>query len=186
MVRKAPGPFLSKSNDLVLVSMFMILTLLFIAAAEDPRADPPDWYEISYYMPQFEGDDNDTTPKVRTEIEIESTSGQTAEGSTTAVDIEVDHEGIIGLIVQLEWTDDIGDNDELGLSMSNGTDELDSSQGTSGQLRLELSSDVEGELMGEYTITVSALDCPGMVGPIPVDRDNGNSWSLTVTMVVME
>ena len=186
MAREAPAPFLSKGNDLVLVSMFMILTLLFIAAAEDPRADPPDWYEISYYMPQLQEDDNGTTPKVRTEIELESTNGQTQEGGTTNVDIEVDHEGAIGLIVELVWTDDVGDNDELGISISNGTEELDSSQGTSGQLRLELSSDVEGGLMGDYAITISAIDCPGMVGPIPVDRDDGNSWSLTVTMVVME
>jgi len=168
MAREAPGTFLSKGNDLVLVSMFMILTLLFIAAAEDPKADPPEWYDISNYIPQVQDDDDNDT-KVRKEIELESMNGQTSEGGSTDVDIVVEHEGVIGLIVQLEWTD-----------------ELDSSQGTSGQLLLDLSSDVVGELMGDYTITVSAIDCPGMVGPIPVDRDTGNSWSLTVTMVVME
>ena len=185
MAREAPGPFLSKGNDLVLVSIFMILTLLFIAAAEDPKADPPDWFTISYYHPDLEQDDDNDT-KVRTEIEIESMNGQTTEGQTTDVDIVIDHEGVIGLVILLEWTDDLGDNDEIGLSISNGTGEEDSTQGTSGHLSLELSSDLEGGLMGDHTITISAIDCPGLVGPIPMDRDVGNTWSLTVTMVVME
>ena len=44
----------------------------------------------------------------------------------------------------------------------------------------------EGLYTGNFTVEITALDCPGLIGPFPVDRDNGNDWDLKVSATVQE
>ena len=52
----------------------------------------------------------------------------------------------------------------------------------SGTITVEL-KDAGGGLGGNYSIIIEAVDCPGAVAGSPIDRDSGNSWTLTVDAV---
>jgi hypothetical protein len=180
-----PHPFASKKNDLVMVSTVMLLLLIFAVGAEDPGLESrlPDITDGGDQGPQ-DGEDNKT--KSTFEVEILSISEFTAEGGSTDVDMDFEQENALEINIVLEWSDDIGSNDEFKLTLSNSSGEVDSDQGSSGSLSIRYSPGSGMSLVDKYTITVEAVDCPGIVGIVPVDRDGGNDWTLTTTAVVEE
>jgi hypothetical protein len=172
-------------NELVLVSAIMVMLLLISAVSQRPDAKVPDWViNNPNYHAGPEPEQNHTP--VRTEIQLLSKDGNTAEGQSTEESLTVEQEGTVSFDIKLTWTDDYGSNDEFKLAVSNATGEIDSSSGISGSLELKYAPASAGpaDLVGKYTITVTCVNAPGVIGPLPVDRDNGNSWKLVVTAVV--
>jgi len=171
--------------DLKVVSLVMGLLVIFFVTFETTDMSVPKWFVSSVPTNDDNGADpgtNGTAEPVT--IEVLSQDGQTSEGASSTVNVDVEQPGLLKLTVVLTWTDDIGSNDELGLSVSNATGELDTTEGTSGSLELVLSAPDGEHLLGPFEVKVSAINCPGRVGPLPVDMDNGNSWSLKVTALV--
>lgn len=168
-------------KDLAFMTMVMVMMFLFIVVAEDPDNAA----DFLAGLDDDGTDDGDGDIQVeRREVEALSEGGYSAEGSATDAMFTVTEGNVIGVKVLLEWTDDIGSNDLLGLTLSNETKTLGSLEGTSGSLELSYTA-VEGEhLIGDHRVSVEAIDCPGMVGPLPVDRDGGNQWTLTVTIII--
>lgn len=186
------APSLVKS-EFFTFSAFMILLLFIVGAGEAPDATPPDWW-MDAVTPNDDGGQpgqDGNVSLVRTEVQLVQATSYTNEGSTTEKTFEVDDPYAVEMTVTLVWSDDYGSNDELGLTLSNDAGELGSEQGTAGSLTVKYNApgdakSGDGSLVGNYTVSVEAINCPGLIGPLPVDRDNGNSWTLTVTLVVEE
>jgi hypothetical protein len=106
-------------------------------------------------------------------------TGYTNEGQSTDIPAEVPWSSVRWVNFTLTWADDIGSNDEFELKVLSDNEVLDSISGTSGELKLN----IEGPPIGNYTVTITCIDAPGLVGPLPVDRDSGNDWSMTATVV---
>lgn len=168
MVTNRPGrgkkPF---REDLVILTIITIILLLMFAT---------DW-EGPEGLADV-GDGTDTGPTVPTIIEEDllSRSDYTSEGRSTPIDIEVPWSNVTQLTLDLQWTDDIGDNDEIELKIELEGDEVDSLSSTTGDISIRLTE----VLPGNYTVIVTAVNCPGQIGPFPVDRDNGNDWALEI------
>ena len=116
------------------------------------------------------------------EKELVSDQGHTAEGASSDVTFTIEDEGTTEIHVTLEWTDDIGNNDEFSLTLKNATGELGSESGNSGSLSVNYVVEPATGPVGDYTVAIDAVDCPGLVGPSPIDRDTGNDWTLTVSI----
>ena len=172
-------------NELVLVSCIMVMLLLVSAVSQRPDAKVPDWV-ISNPNHQAGPEPEQNHTPVRTEVQLLSKDGATTEGQSSEESLTVEQQGTVSLDIKLTWTDDYGSNDEFKLAFSNATGEIDSSSGTSGSLEVkyEPASPGPSDLVGTYKITVTCVNAPGVIGPLPVDRDNGNSWKLVVTAVV--
>ena len=185
-----PAPSLVKS-EFFTYTAFMLVLMFIVAAGESYDPNPPDWWMETYLGIH---EDEPTGPNgngtlVKKEVQLLSEDGSTSEGATTEKTFDIEDPNTISIAVTLEWTDDIGSNDVLGLALSNESGELATDQGTSGSLAVSIdapegSETGEGALVGGYTVSISAIDCPGMIGPLPVDRDTGNSWTLTVIVTV--
>jgi len=119
------------------------------------------------------------------EKELVSDQGRTAEGGSSDVTFTIDDKGTTEIHVTLEWTDDIGSNDEFSLTLKNTTGELGAESGNSGSLSVNYIVEPGTGSVGDYTVTIDAVDCPGLVGASPVDRDTGNDWTLTVSITVL-
>jgi hypothetical protein len=166
-------------EDMLVVSMVVLLILGIWASADLPR-EPPEWFQYSYRLPEeFEYPEeppSDTEPEIREESVL-ADSGYLTEGATTEIVFEITYEKLIELQITLQWTDDIGSNDEFELSIAYEDESPEGNSGTSGSIEIT----IRGGSPGNYTATITAVDCPGIVGPFPVDRDNGNDWELEVT-----
>jgi hypothetical protein len=184
-VQKKRGGSLFGDNELVLVSSIMILLILFAAIAERPDAKAPDWF-VKTASGTIKPQPVQNHTLVKTEAELLSKDGYTNEGQTTEVSLTVDQQGTIELSITLTWADDYGSNDQFKLILSNETKDLDVASGSSGNLEVRYAPASPGpdDLIGKYTIAVNCESAPGVVGPLPVDRDNGNAWSLKVTAIV--
>jgi hypothetical protein len=170
---------------MVLVSGLMILVLMIVVVGEGPGQTPPDWYLEDIEAGQDgDGDGNDNVTMVRKEIELFTDEGWTGEGAAAGKSFDIEDEDAIGLIVEVHWVDDVGDNDEMGLSLENESGQLVMDQGTSGSLRIEYEVQEGEALAGEFAYMVHAIDCPGRIGTIPIDMDDGNDWTVTVTLVI--
>lgn len=118
------------------------------------------------------------------EVETFGLDGFTQEGASTDIDLGELLENATKIRAELTWQDDIGSNDVLRLALKNNGSEMASSEDASGSIGLETD---DGSYNGTHSVVVTAVDCPGVVDIIPVDRDDGNSWSLKVfTTVRME
>jgi hypothetical protein len=171
--------------DLKVVSVIMGLLVIFSVTFETTDMSVPGWAGGSSPNKDDNGGGPGTNQTVEpVTVDVLSKDGQTSEGSSTPVNVDVEQPGLLKLTVKLTWVDDIGSNDEFGLAISNETGELDTTQGTSGSLEIVLSAPDDGYLEGPFEVKVSALNCPGRIGPLPVDMDSGNSWTLTVTALV--
>lgn len=106
-------------------------------------------------------------------------SGSTNEGQSTDVEMKATWGNLTWVNATLTWTDDIGDNDEFELKISVDGAEIDKASSVDGNIVLNL----KGPPSGNYTVTVTCVDAPGLVGPFPIDRDNGNAWQLKATAV---
>lgn len=169
--------------DLVLSSVIGLLALAFVAGGniyiEAEKADNPSWNAPV------------TPPEANfkyEEKELLSIEGWTDEGTTSDQGLGTLPENVTTVRAVLTWTDDIGSNDVLGLAITlNGT-ELGSAEGSNGNFELELSgNDTEtGDevVSGELGAGVTAVRCPGRVGPLPRDLDDGNGWALKVYVTV--
>jgi hypothetical protein len=173
-------------NEFAIFSAIIVMMLLVIVVVEPVDMKPPDWWVKAAHKSNGTSPQNggNTTPQ-RKEVEVLSKTGHTSEGSTTTIELEMKDPKAVELTVTLEWTDDIGSNDEFGLKISNETGDLESDQGTTGTLTVKVSAQGgNGGLAGNFTISITAINCPGLVGPLPVDRDTGNDWSIAAKMVV--
>jgi len=170
-------------DDMVIMSVVMLLILGTVAAE---AVSGPSQYFRGNYPPGSTtggaGGDGDGggggAGNATVKDKVVQQDGSTSEGGTTDVDFELGFERNTGMTVTLTWTDDIGNNDELGITLQKDGKEVDSTSGTSGSIELQIVSPESGN----YTVQVSAIDCPGVVGPLPFDRDTGNTWSLEVTV----
>jgi hypothetical protein len=113
------------------------------------------------------------------EEELCALSGHTDEDSSTNVDFVIEGSNIVGVLVVLEWTDDIGNNDQFTLTVLIGGQERAAVSGATGRLELEINDTPAGD----HSIVVEATKCPGLFGRrlTKLDLDRGNDWALTVT-----
>jgi len=103
----------------------------------------------------------------------------TAEGQSSNVDLKVPWANVTWLNMTLTWTDDIGNNDQFELKVQLDGKDVDKKSGNTGQVTLNL----EVPASGNYTAVITCVNAPGLVGPSPIDRDNGNNWALKATAV---
>jgi hypothetical protein len=169
------------SRDLVILFSAVIIIFLILVSV-DFIGGPPDWWTGRYgqkpsdtetgITPDIEGEDSFTIVE-ETLLDISDT---TQEGSSTNLEMTV-LENTTSISLSLTWTDDLGSNDELELNVEFEGLTQQTMSSTSGSIVLSLTE----PQAGAYSVTVSALDCPGNVGISPVDRDNGNDWTLSAT-----
>jgi hypothetical protein len=177
------GRFFSTRNDfkiaIVYIILFVILVLVVEAVFYDPSAAAG-------------GDeDEETTPTdeeeepvfIFSQTEVLSTTGQTSEGGTSTEAFDLDYPKVERIEVCLSWTDDYGNNDNFMVTLLKDGSAVRSEEGDTGAITLNV-EDPEGALNGSFEVQIEALDCPGAVGGLPIDRDNGNSWELLVTAEV--
>lgn len=180
MARKERYPLLKK--DLQMVILYVVLVIMFISLLE-----------ARYYGQE----EQDTTPGggdgvgapedlVMVDIDVMARDGFTQEGGSTEEGFRLDYRAVTSVDVEVTWTDDIGSNDLLRLTLRHEGEDVGTDEGTSGSLTVSIGDTVDGALFGNYTVLIEAVDCPGMVGPLPVDRDTGNSWDLRVRATVSE
>lgn len=169
-------------KDLRLVFLYTIIVVLLIILMEARFIGTYDHGDGT------SGGDNGGggTEPVMVDADILSRSGFTPEGGTNEETFFIPNEVVTEVSIELTWTDDIGDNDRFRLTVKHEGDEVGIDEGTSGVLTASLDDPVEGALFGNYSIEIEAVDCPGMVGPIPVDRDDGNTWDLQVKATVSD
>lgn len=180
MVQLGNERFLSTENDLRLTVLYVGVLVLLIFGGEALAGDRATGTAhgatntpTKPNTPQYEN------------ITILSQSGHTSEGATTEVTFVV-NASAKWITASLQWTDDIGSNDEFGLAIKLDGEELASQKSTSGKVTVTASMEEFTNLEGNYTITVAAINCPGMVSASPVDRDSGNDWGLSVTGSVVK
>ena len=167
--------------DLKVVSIIMVLAMIGAVGLEFPLKEA----EGDSQPPPVDGNGGDGTPTLTT-IEVYDSDGYTAEGQTSEDSFTLEYSMIVDIEVRLNWQDDYGDNDEFRITiLRDGVEEI-SGQGTSGYVSVIVNYDPPVEEIANYTVVVEALDCPGMVGPSPVDRDNGNDWSFRVLATIPE
>lgn len=169
--------------DLVLSSMIGLLALAFVVGGniyiEAEKTNNPGW-NAPATPPE--------TKYVYEEQELLSIEGWTDEGATSDQGLGTLPENVTAVRAVLTWTDDIGSNDVLGLAIAlNGTD-MGTAEGTSGSLELEFDANTTGSggelIIGDLGASVTAVRCPGRLGPLPVDLDNGNDWAFKVYVTV--
>ncbi len=117
---------------------------------------------------------------------VTTENGQTAEGASTDILVELDDPNSVGMIATLTWTDDIGSNDELSLSIAFEGGAASTQSSTSGNVALNASGDSLTPMAGNWTCTVSVVRAPGLISILPIDRDNGNAWSLQIDALVRQ
>jgi hypothetical protein len=167
-------------NDIVVVWSFLVVSLVLCSAL-----NLASWNVETIYPPQDNEGHTSTnqTEKWKTvDVQVLSKDGSTQEGTTSVVEFPVQGERVLAVMAELQWTDDIGSNDVFSLKIQKDGKEMGTEQGSSGKLQVSLDNGTVGYFLGgNYTASISAVSCPGLVGPSPLDRDNGNSWKLTVT-----
>lgn len=168
-------------QDMFVISTCVLLVFSIYVVIDLPKG-PPDWFRASNEMYEKDNRDDLESPleePMLEEVTLVTGTGHTGEGTTDDEDFEVQETTGVELRVSFEWTDDIGDNDEFEITLYLEDERVDGTSGRSGSLELTLTSPGPGN----YTLSITAVDCPGMVGPFPVDRDYGNDWSVEIRLV---
>lgn len=174
-----------RRHEFFYISIVIVFLLVITAISEGSVTTVPNWYKGPF---PTEPAVNETPPETTKIVEmvVLSNDGYTQEGQRTEIAFEIEQDEPVQLNVTLAWTDDYGTNDEFGLSMSLEGKEVGSVKDTNGKLELQY-GDGNGTIpMGNYTITISAVNCPGLRPNSPIDRDQGNDWSLTVRLAARE
>jgi hypothetical protein len=167
--------------DFKIVSIILIVAMIGAVGLEFPLKEAGGGPQPS----PDDGNGGDDTPTLTT-IEVYDSDGYTAEGQTSEDSFTLEYSMMVDIEVRLNWQDDYGDNDEFKITvLRDGVEEI-SGQGTSGHVSVIVNYAPPVEELANYTVVIEALDCPGMVGPSPVDRDNGNDWSFTVLATIPE
>jgi len=107
-----------------------------------------------------------------------SKDGYTNEGQTTELKQNYTASKVLNLTATLTWTDDYGSNDVFSLEVQLDGKSIGQEQSNTGQLKVTAAANADEDLRGNYTVLITCVKAPGIIGPIPIDRDNGNSWSL--------
>jgi len=117
---------------------------------------------------------------------LPTVSGHTGEGASSAESVNVADMNITRIQFRLEWSDDIGSNDQFSLQVEGPAGQSDNGDDSSGSIVLEIEiSDMASATgatdngTGDWQVTISAVDCPGLMPRLP-DRDSGNDWVLSV------
>jgi hypothetical protein len=164
-------------RDLRLVMAYLVVAFIAVGLFEAQFEYDPD--------AEAQQDIEEVSEPVYVTRDVHSMSGHTDEGSTSQESFTIEHPYVRWVQVELYWSDDYGDNDELSLRLLYAGEEVGSVSGTSGPLAVEV-EDENGTLTGEFTVEVTAIDCPGVIPSSPVDRDTGNNWNFVVQAEVSE
>ena len=173
------GDRMGYNQDIMAAGIFLIM-MFSLYLCTDAASGPTEIFKETYgprTADDILGPDGpgNGEPVIEEEVLLDE-SGYTSEGTTTEADFEVPWNTTIEITVTLDWSDDYGDNDELELVLYLEGERVDRVSGTSGHLEMRQG----GPSSGNYTVAISALDCPGRVTPSPIDLDEGNAWALEV------
>lgn len=174
-----------KEDSLIMLTVMIVLLLIFISSSV--VREPHDIYYRRYENYKFKEEQGIYPNQVEeeyvlTEEFLFDEGGSTQEGSSSTVPFEITWGGCPELSAALSWQDDYGNNDHFQMVLEfEGQEKLRSSS-TSGSLEILIAN----PLKGNYTLEISALDCPGEVDTPFQDRDNGNQWHCTVKVVRRE
>ena len=160
-------------EDMVLLMSASVVLILVFTLSDVFGPGPPHAANVAALTPPSE-------PGYRyEEVELAALSGHTDEGSSTNVDFTIEGSNIVGVLIVLEWTDDIGNNDQFTMTVIIGGQERATVSGATGRLELELNDTPAGD----HSVVVEATKCPGLFGRrlTKLDLDRGNDWALTVT-----
>jgi len=170
-------------NDLRVVTIFMIVMVLLISGLElNPRYIPP---PTTQAQPPGNNQHQNQTQNLTT-AEVLSRSGYTGEGLSSNEDFGLGYPLVTMVKVELTWTDDYGSNDDFSLELKHESQSLDKAEGTTGALAVQVTAKTDENLAGNFTVVITCVNAPGVIGPLPVDRDNGNAWDLKVTATYAE
>ena len=177
---EAGGSKLIKS-DLKVISVFMVVVIILNAAYHATNEVTPEMYA----KPEEEDEENggNETAPIIIDIEVLSTNGQTSEGQTSTETFDLVYTMVTQVEIGLVWTDDYGNNDEFRVVLEWEGEEIDSDSSTSGNIYLRVTDEPDGGLIGNFTVRIEAVNCPGIIGPF---IDNGNTWQLVVNAKVSE
>jgi hypothetical protein len=163
-------------NDLRAVIVFFIAMLIVMPVLElQTPATPP-----SKQQGNQTGNNQNQTPVMVT-AEVLSRSAYTSEGQTTEETFGLGYTIVTDVKAELTWTDDYGSNDVFSIELFHEGQSLDKQQGSTGALTVHASAKSGENLAGNFSVNITCVSAPGIVGPSPVDRDHGNSWDLKVT-----
>ena len=165
-------------NDLKVVTIFMVFIFVLITGLE---VRPQDIGHVAPPAPAGTTPGGNTQPQNLTTEEVLSRSGYTSEGQSSQETFSLDFKQVTMVNAELRWTDDYGSNDVFQIEISRDGQSLAQEEGTSGDLMIQVKASSGENLAGNFTITITCSNAPGVVGPSPIDRDKGNSWDLTVT-----
>jgi hypothetical protein len=172
-------------EDLVLLFCAILICALILVVVDLPQGSP-DWYSDLFRgsgsgAPQDSGDQEPGTTPAPAEETLIETTGYTSEDQSSEEPFGIDDANTTEVHAILTWQDDYGDNDQFSLGLEYEGESVDTVSGTTGTLELRYTS----VAVGEYSIVITAMDCPGQFTNVPVDRDDGNDWSLTVIVTRM-
>jgi hypothetical protein len=176
---------LLRRREFLFISTIIVFLLVISAISEANITGVPQWFKEQYTKEPVA---NNTTPTGSRIVDVEllSNNGYTQEGTKTDINFKIEQESVLQLNITLAWIDDYGNNDEFSLSLTQENNKIDSVQGITGELKLQYNNGNDTIPKGNYTISISAINCPGLIPNSPIDRDQGNSWTVTVTMAVRE
>jgi hypothetical protein len=163
-------------NDLKVVTVFMVVIFVMVGALE---IRPYDAVAPSK-PPVTPGPGNNQTQDLTTD-QVVSRSGYTLEGQSSKENFGLGFKQVTMVQADLKWTDDYSSNDVFKLELSRDGQTLGEDQGSSGDLTVKGTASTDETLSGNFTVTITCISAPGIVGPSPIDRDKGNSWDLTVS-----
>lgn len=121
------------------------------------------------------------------EQEVIVLDGWTDEGGTSDLDLGDLPANVTAVTAVLTWTDDVGSNDVLRLSVVHNDTEVATEEGATGGLTAETTAEGADEtLTGAFGVRIVAVSCPGRVGISPIDLDDGNRWQVRVSVTIRE
>jgi len=170
-------------NDLRVVTIFMVIMVLLISGLElNPRYIPS---PTTQAQPPGNNQHQNQTQNLTTG-EVLSRSGYTNEGQSSEEDFGLGFQLVTMVKVELMWTDDYGSNDDFSIELKREGQSLDKAQGSTGDLTVQVTAKTGDNLAGNFTAVITCVSAPGLIGPLPVDRDNGNAWDLKATATYAE
>jgi hypothetical protein len=168
------GPY---RTDLAFMALTIVgLLLLFVAI--DLPGDIPDYYPGRFIYP---GDDEEMPTQVIVE-ELLNETEYLDEDSSTEFELYLPWWNVTELVIELTWADDLTEidgqpNDEFELVLWSNTTEIDRTSSINEELVINLLT----PSIGNYTIEITALNCPAIIDNPDYDRDTGNDFRLRVT-----
>jgi len=168
-------------NDLRAVAVFMVFMFVLIPGLELQDTETPG--APGSLTPPTGGHNQTQTLKTG---EVLSRSGYTNEGQSTEEKFGLGYPLVTNVKAELKWTDDYGSNDVFSIELKREGQSVDKQQGTTGDLTVQATAKAGENLAGNFTVIITCVSAPGVVGPSPINRDNGNSWDMKVTATYSE